>query len=316
MLNSSTGIFSFQFSSMDDLEAMLENGPWFIRKNPLILKKWNPNVNLLKEDMGNVSVWVKLHGVPVTAFSEHGLSVIATKLGTPLILDSYTSDMCMHSWGRSSYARAMIEVWADVELKSNIVVAMPKITGEGYYTCNIRVEYAWKPHRCTCCKVFGHIQEECPKNPGLAKEYRPVANKPTANTSDIKKKGVEPTKEVSNSNLKGATSSGSSLWNVETSNINTTPIVEKIGKLEQLIIDGKCTLFDDDVDKIRLFYGYRNGWFFTQSLLETRAIDSYENGDYDEDPYDDDMYEGQDLPDKLQDICDSLDIRVRGRRKK
>ncbi|GJU53064.1 hypothetical protein Tco_1226778 [Tanacetum coccineum] len=28
-----------------------------------------------------------------------------------------------------------------------------------------------------------------------------------------------------------------------------------------------------------------------------------------EDPYDDDMYEGHDLPDKLQDICDSLDIR-------
>ncbi|GJW36172.1 retrovirus-related pol polyprotein from transposon TNT 1-94 [Tanacetum coccineum] len=32
-----------------------------------------------------------------------------------------------------------------------------------------------------------------------AKEYRPVAKKPTANTSSIKKKGVEPAKEVSNS---------------------------------------------------------------------------------------------------------------------
>ncbi|GKD11810.1 putative reverse transcriptase domain-containing protein [Tanacetum coccineum] len=104
MLNSSTGIFSFQFSSIDGLDAMLENGPWFIRNNPLILKKWNPDVNLLKEDVGNVPVWVKLHGVPVTVFSEHGLSAIATKLGTPLMLDSYTSDTCIQSWGRSSYA--------------------------------------------------------------------------------------------------------------------------------------------------------------------------------------------------------------------
>ncbi|GKB97025.1 putative reverse transcriptase domain-containing protein [Tanacetum coccineum] len=141
MLNSSTGIFSFQFSSMDGLDAMLENGPWFIRNNPLILKKWNPDVNLLKEDVGNVPVWVKLHGVPVTAFSEDGLSAIATKLGTPLMLDSYTSDMCIQSWGRSSYARALIEVRADVELKDNIVVAMPKLVGEGFYTCNVRVEY-------------------------------------------------------------------------------------------------------------------------------------------------------------------------------
>nr|GEW18076.1 hypothetical protein [Tanacetum cinerariifolium] len=62
--------------------------------NPLILKKWHPDENLLKEDVSTVPVWVKLHGVPVTAFSEDGLSAIATKLGTPLMLDSYTSDMC------------------------------------------------------------------------------------------------------------------------------------------------------------------------------------------------------------------------------
>ncbi|GKC94965.1 hypothetical protein Tco_1160407, partial [Tanacetum coccineum] len=43
------------------------------------------------------SIRVNLHGVPVTAFSEDGLSVIATKLGTPLMLDSYTSDMSMQS---------------------------------------------------------------------------------------------------------------------------------------------------------------------------------------------------------------------------
>ncbi|GJV03217.1 putative reverse transcriptase domain-containing protein [Tanacetum coccineum] len=64
MLNSSTRIFSFQFSSMDGLDAMLENCSWFIRNNPRILKKWNPDVNLLKEDVVNVSIWVKLHGVP------------------------------------------------------------------------------------------------------------------------------------------------------------------------------------------------------------------------------------------------------------
>nr|GEW33212.1 hypothetical protein [Tanacetum cinerariifolium] len=50
MFSSSTGLFSFQFSSMEGLNAMLENGSWFIRNNPLILKKWHPDVNLLKED--------------------------------------------------------------------------------------------------------------------------------------------------------------------------------------------------------------------------------------------------------------------------
>ncbi|GJS63874.1 hypothetical protein Tco_0678438 [Tanacetum coccineum] len=67
---------------------------------------------LLKEDVSTIPVWVKLYSVPVTAFSEDGLSAIATKLG------------------RSSYARAMIELRGDVELKDNIVAAMPNINKE------------------------------------------------------------------------------------------------------------------------------------------------------------------------------------------
>ncbi|GKB55722.1 ribonuclease H-like domain-containing protein, partial [Tanacetum coccineum] len=146
-------------------------------------------------------------------YSSHGLTHIQ-------------SDMSMQSLDRSSYARVMIELRADVELKDNIVVAMPKITREGHYTCNVRVEYEWKPPRCSSCKVFGHIHEECPKNTGAGekktvkkpsqtsrgvsvgpkmgfkphKEYRLVPKKSTASSSGNKKKCVEPTIEVSNSN--------------------------------------------------------------------------------------------------------------------
>ncbi|GJV32375.1 ribonuclease H-like domain-containing protein [Tanacetum coccineum] len=79
-----TLLFAFQFSSMDGLDALLENGSWFIRNHPLILKKWHPDKNLLKEDVSTVPVWVKLQGVPVTAFIEDGLSAIATKLGVEI----------------------------------------------------------------------------------------------------------------------------------------------------------------------------------------------------------------------------------------
>ncbi|GKE74829.1 beta-caryophyllene synthase, partial [Tanacetum coccineum] len=131
IFSSSTGLFSFQFTFMDGLNSMLENDPWFIRSHPIILTKWNPDVNLLKEDVGNVPVWVKLHGVPVMAFSQDELSAIATKLGTPIMLNSYTADMCLQSWRRSSYARVMIELRIDVELKDTIVVKCPKNPGLG-----------------------------------------------------------------------------------------------------------------------------------------------------------------------------------------
>ncbi|GJX35358.1 hypothetical protein Tco_0246915 [Tanacetum coccineum] len=105
----------------------------------------NSDVNLLKEDDGNVPVWVKLPGVPMMAFNNDGLSAIATKLD------------------RSSYARAMIEFRADVELKDTIMVAMPKLIGERFYMCTIRIEYDCKPPRCSSCKVFGHVLDECPE---------------------------------------------------------------------------------------------------------------------------------------------------------
>ncbi|GJS65860.1 zinc knuckle CX2CX4HX4C containing protein [Tanacetum coccineum] len=69
------------FSSEDGLDAMIENGSWFIRNNLFILKKWNPDVNLQKEDVGSVLGWVKFHVVPMMALSEDSLRIIATNIG-------------------------------------------------------------------------------------------------------------------------------------------------------------------------------------------------------------------------------------------
>ncbi|GJU14966.1 ARID DNA-binding domain-containing protein [Tanacetum coccineum] len=251
--NSSTELFSFQFSSIDGFDAMLENGPWFIRNNPLILKKWHPDENLLKEDVSTVPVWVKLYDVPVTAFSEDVLSAIATKLGTPLTLDSYTSDMYMQSWGRSSFARVMIELRADVEFKDNIVVVMPKITRDDHYTCAGEKKTMKKPSQTSLGVSVGPKMDFKPQY-----EYRLVTKKPNASSSGNMKKGVEPTIEVSNSNPfdvlnsvdhdvefvtnggttnlanNKATSSGSSFMNIDNNGefASNNPIGEKIDKIE------------------------------------------------------------------------------------
>nr|GEW11486.1 hypothetical protein [Tanacetum cinerariifolium] len=254
MFSLSTRLFSFQFSSIEGLNAMLENGPWFIRNNSLILKKWHP---------------------------DDGLSAIATKLG-------------------------------DVELRDNIVAVMPKITEEGYYTCNIRVEYEWKLPRCACCKVFGHTHEVCPKNivtgemKNLKKTsqtpngfsvgqkigfkptkqvYQPVSKKPTANTSVNKKKNVNPTKEIRKVTLVD----------------DEGKPMEKVASLCDYDSEDEVASVNNDMAK---FVAKIDG-YGTQSLLE-QCTKSYKNDDYGYDPYDDDMYEGQDIPEKLQAICDKI----------
>ncbi|GJZ00857.1 hypothetical protein Tco_0518286 [Tanacetum coccineum] len=254
-----------------------------------------------------VANYVKLYGVLVTAFSEDDLSAIPTKL-------------------------------ADVELKDNIVVVMPKITREGHYTCNVRVEYEWKPPRCSSCKVFGHAHEECTKNTGVGENK--IVNKPSQTSRGVLK-GVEPTIKVSNSNpfdvfnlvdndgefgTNGGTNNlvnneatlrGSSFMNINNDGecASNTPIGAKIDKIKRQI--GKVELVFDETANLRIPTSGKDGsdkGYGTNSLLE-QWRDSYpDNDDYD--PYDDDMYENHDLSEHLQSICDDLDITVRGRKKK
>nr|GEV11935.1 zinc finger, CCHC-type [Tanacetum cinerariifolium] len=98
----------------------------------------------------------ELHNVPIVASSEIGLSLITTKLGKPIMLDGYTSNMCINSWGRNSYARAVIEVLAENALMDSIVVSIPLQNGSGHTLKAIDLEYEWQPSCCDTRKIFDH----------------------------------------------------------------------------------------------------------------------------------------------------------------
>nr|GEZ03770.1 hypothetical protein [Tanacetum cinerariifolium] len=250
--------------------------------------------------------------------------------------------------GMLSYTRVMIEIRTDAELKDTIMVAMPKLVGEGFYTCTIHVEYERKPLRCAYCKVFDHVQNECPKNIGLdvsnnlknpsqaPRERCRVYKRGYPNPFDVLnsvENDVDLSTNTRTSNLasKEANSSGSLFWNVGSSSTSTTPtVVEKNDNLEKPIIDEKIILVDDegkplkkvdysgdhdsedevqpvDNEMVNFLASKRNG-HGTDSLLE-HWRETYRNADYYYDRYDD-MYEGKEIPDNIQSICDKLDIKL------
>nr|GEY24690.1 putative reverse transcriptase domain-containing protein [Tanacetum cinerariifolium] len=262
------------------------------------------------------------------SFCEDGLSDIATKRVALLMLDYYTSDMCMKSWGKSRYARAMIELRADVELKDTIVVAMPKL-------------------------VFGHAPDECPKNiisdveknlknpiqdvrgvqvgqnmalKLIKQVYRHVSNRNNVSSSGKKKQAVVASKEVGNSNPFDVLNS-----------VEKDDDLSTNGKgIKKRQSDGKRTLMDDDgkplpkvvstvnvnsdsevedvIDDHEVFMkstGLKRGAdsrYGNNNLLEqwrtTKQDDNY-------DP-DDDLFESHEMSENLQAIYDELDITVRG----
>ncbi|GKB10831.1 RNA-directed DNA polymerase, eukaryota, reverse transcriptase zinc-binding domain protein [Tanacetum coccineum] len=118
-----------------------------ICNSPIILKKWSVNTSLQKEEMTCIPIWVKLHDVPIPVFEEDGISLIASYLGKPIMLDSYTTTMCKESWGRSSFARCLIEINSEAEFTESITIGVPEHEGPGFIKETIHVEYEWKPPR-------------------------------------------------------------------------------------------------------------------------------------------------------------------------
>nr|GEW15458.1 hypothetical protein [Tanacetum cinerariifolium] len=199
---------------------------------------------------------------------------------------------------------------------------------------NVRVEYEWKPPRCASCKTCS--QKATASSSGNKKKgVKPAIEVSNSNpfevlnsVNNVMELGTNGGTTTLVNNV--ATSSGSSFMNVNNSSTGTTHIIDKIGKFKELITSGQAILVDEarnplkkveflrdydiedevasvDNDMARSTASERVG-FGTQSLLK-QWRDLYGNSDYDEDPYDDDMYEGQDLPQELQAICDNLDIR-------
>ncbi|GJZ24857.1 zinc knuckle CX2CX4HX4C containing protein [Tanacetum coccineum] len=138
-------------------------GPWMIRNSLIILKKWSMETRLLKEELTRIPIWVKLHDVPIQVFEEGGISLIATFIGKPFMLDSYTSSMSNDLWGRSSFARCLIKVNSEADLVDAVTIGIPSLTGDDFTKETIHVEYEWKPPRCDLCKIFGHVHDHCPK---------------------------------------------------------------------------------------------------------------------------------------------------------
>nr|GEW34386.1 RNA-directed DNA polymerase homolog [Tanacetum cinerariifolium] len=67
-----------------------------------------------------------------TVFSEDGISLIASQTGKPIMLDSFTSLICIESWGRSSFSHCLIEIKADEHLQDSVTMGIPLPKGEGF----------------------------------------------------------------------------------------------------------------------------------------------------------------------------------------
>ncbi|XP_043696797.1 uncharacterized protein LOC122647479 [Telopea speciosissima] len=146
-----SGFFKFRFSLEEDKIKVLEGGPWYVQRRPMIRRPWSPNVCLERVDLCSVPVWVSLPNLPFHYWSSQALSSIGSFVGQPIVTNKMTRSM-----ERLSYTRLCVEVSAEKELPLSVPVY-----GDDGFAFNQKVVYDWKPPRCKHFKVFGHFFDNC-----------------------------------------------------------------------------------------------------------------------------------------------------------
>ncbi|GJV57278.1 WRKY domain-containing protein [Tanacetum coccineum] len=228
--------------------------------------------------------------------------------------------------GRSIYARILIEIEACNDFSDNLVMAVTNLEGTRYMKETIRVEYQWKPPRCSTCLIFGHSLDHCPKAPKRVVNKMDKGKGGSSGEDDegfveVEKKKSGGANQMATPSVgkKNASMSGNGTFflsnsfealNVE--NSGNCVIVDYDGRPQKKVDYSGDQNSEDEIESIDnemtnylaskpLGVGYG-----TKSLL-VQWRETYVNDDYD--PYDDDMYEGQDIHDNIQSICDNLDIK-------
>ncbi|GKA46264.1 DNA/RNA polymerases superfamily protein [Tanacetum coccineum] len=261
------------YQKLKDLyKGMLNLGPEYIKDEKTV--EWLTRGHVSTHEMD-----LKLE----QALIQHGLCIIASTIGKPIMLDSYTSSMCIESWGRSSFARSLIEINAQDVLQDSLTIGI-LCEDDRFSIEYVSIEYEWKPPRYDLCKIFGHSHDYCPKKVLIpivdtSKVITPnVGNIPTVHIPSVektndgfqtvgkKKKKKGKSKSNNGDQFVGNTSNSSSLMKntINSSNQDNITSSNSFAALNEDVEEGEVeNVFDETAN---LFNSKNRGWLERSSL--------------------------------------------------
>ncbi|GKB99287.1 RNA-directed DNA polymerase, eukaryota, reverse transcriptase zinc-binding domain protein [Tanacetum coccineum] len=130
-----------------NLRKIFGKQSWLVGGWPLLVQKWSPDVSFERTEPDNIPLWIKMFDIPLEAWSAKGISTLASSL---------------------------VEVNAGKEFKDVIEVQYKENDGMIITSKKIKVEYSWKPAKCSHCNVFRHNFNSCKKRPRTAEEMTKI----------------------------------------------------------------------------------------------------------------------------------------------
>ena len=179
MLQVKKGMFLVRFNNLQDKLSVEKRGVYYFDAKPVLVKGWNPQMDLHTEYINSLPIWIKLPDLDIRFWGIESLSKIGSILGIPLKTDRYTKEKRV-----IKYARLLIDMPLDGHFPDHI-----DFFNEEGILIRQQVHYEWKPVKCTHCKMFGHEDSYCKKKGGTRLEWRPVPQDKGEDNVQFQQKG-------------------------------------------------------------------------------------------------------------------------------
>lgn len=149
--------FLVQFYDPLDMETALTTGPWTFRGDLVAFHSVTSHEELQPSTVRFAQLWVQLFNLPINAFSDEGILLVAQKVGTPLSMpfEGYV--------GGKRFTKVKVQVDLSKPLRDTVPVTH-QFLGEIKVYC----VYEKVARVCLFCYRLGHDLSTCPDHSRLS----------------------------------------------------------------------------------------------------------------------------------------------------
>lgn len=150
-------VFLISFNQASGMRKALEDGPWMISKEVLVVAEFDESKSLDEIDFSFVPIWIRVERLPLGLMNKSVARAIGDDVGEFLEIDD---DGVAIMAGRSLRLKVRIDIRKP--LRRGVIVDLGGDRGERW--CPLSYEHL--PDFCYICGVIGHVDRACSRKLG------------------------------------------------------------------------------------------------------------------------------------------------------
>ena len=150
-------VFLISFNQETGLQWALDDGPWMVSKELLVVVEFDESKALEEFDFSSIPIWVRVEHLPLGLMNRGVAETIGDDVGAFMEVDA--------DGGDSAVGRVLcIKIRLDIRKPLRLGIMVDIGDGKGEHWCPITYEYL--PDFCYICGLIGHVDRACSKKLG------------------------------------------------------------------------------------------------------------------------------------------------------